>query len=404
MSLFYKKIFPLFLCAAALCALAKPAAAADTPRALVYTALGDSISTGYRLSDHADAYVSLFGVYLDADTDDLGQNGLDSAGLLKKLQSDQNVIARVKKSDIITVSMGGNDLLSTFSDLNPTSLTSLVKAIGQITGSAKQKEFNTAVATFGKQWEKITARLKELAPNATIIVTTLVNPYEGIIVPLINFNFGNYSDGYVKKLNTVIKKDADSGGYVVADSYALFKKHTSEQLTNANLPKLDFDPHPNVAGHKLIAAAHEALKLTFAQNAVDIAGAKKITIPYANSTASAAYTATPLLTVFTNDTATQTSFTVEDAGGTGAEMTDGKLTVSHAGTLTLRATLTASDKPLTATAELRVRVGKALPPQLEKQLPKLYIAAGTVCVLLAALLLTFILKRRKRRRTAGRKR
>ncbi|HEX3026813.1 MAG TPA: GDSL-type esterase/lipase family protein [Clostridia bacterium] len=180
-------------------------------RAITYTALGDSISTGYKLSNTSKDYVNLFGKYLNTVPVNLGKNGLDSAGLLRKLNQDQTVIGQIKKSDVITVSMGGNDMLVIFSSLNLdlTSPLSLVNAVSLLQGNTLHRKLTGGVESFSKNWPEIVARLKNLAPDANLVVTTLINPYQGIVlkVPLLlNFDLGAFSEPYIRQINSVIKK------------------------------------------------------------------------------------------------------------------------------------------------------------------------------------------------------
>ena len=395
-----KQLIALFLAAVTLMLPGLPAKAASEERSLVYTALGDSISTGYKLSNVSDSYVSLFGKYLNTTPANLGQNGLDSTGLLKKLDSDQKVIAQIKKSDIITVSMGGNDMLTIFANMQPTSFNSLLNDVKQFQGKSMQQKLLSGVDTFSKNWPKIIARLKELSPNATIVVTTLINPYQGIAINvplLLNFDFGTYSDTYVKKINAVITKDA-SGNYLVADSYTLFKSHKNQTLTNADLSSLNFDPHPNVVGHNLIFKAHQSVKICFTHKALSLSGPLSLTLPSSTRPATARYSVQPLLSCFTTGSETPSiTYSVESGGpaGTFIDSSTGELLVKNPGEVKIKAVLTMPQSNLSAEEVKTIRIMK---PAAAKFNPYRYIfPAGAGCVLLfAAAMLILILKKSKR--------
>ena len=87
---------------------------------------------------------------------------------------------------------------------------------------------------------------------------TVYSPYKGmnITLPLVepSLALGSYSDAAVSALNREILGAAECG-YDVVDVYTAFDE-SSETLTNAGLNLVSgmmLDPHPNIAGHRLIA-------------------------------------------------------------------------------------------------------------------------------------------------------
>ena len=87
-----------------------------------YVALGDSIAYGYGLSDReSDSYVGQVGKYLEKKYDyvfeeNFGTNGLRSDQLLDILTNPENeqynkYRATLQHADIVTLSIGSNDLL-----------------------------------------------------------------------------------------------------------------------------------------------------------------------------------------------------------------------------------------------------------------------------------------------------
>lgn len=399
----HKQLFACFLAVLLIVFAALPAEAKTAEiRSPVYTALGDSIASGYKLNQSNNGYVGLFGSYLSAQTTNLARVGLNSAGLLKLLNSDQATVDQVKKSDIITISIGGNDLLPIFSALQPTSPTSLVAAVQAINGNAMQQKFQNAVTHFGQNWDKIIAQIKKLAPHAQIIATTLIDPYEGMVisVPVIaHFDLGGYADGYIKQINAVITGHAKSGQYAVADAYGLFMQHKTDKLTNADLAKLDFDPHPNAAGHRLLFQAHQAVALDFTQDALALSGPSRIVIPADGKSSHAQFSAQPLLSCFTTANASaQTAYTMEDPGATGAaiDVSTGTLYVYKPGTVKIKATLTTANGKLSAETIRTIRVTQALVTQAEWK--QWAVPAGIGLAVLAAVLLILLLPRRKKRR------
>jgi lysophospholipase L1-like esterase len=373
------------------------ALAAAAQRQIVYTALGDSIATGYRLSSKSDSYVSKYGAYLRADVSNLGQNGLTSAGLLTKLTSDSAVIARVKKSDVVTVSIGGNDMLSVFSSLKTDSLSELISSVKAIQSAEMQQKFSAGVAQFGSNWDKIVARIHSLAPHAVIIVTTLVNPYRGIVITIpfaSDFDLGSFGDKYITKINAVITGSAASGGYLAADSFSAFKA-SSKKLTNADLAKLEFDPHPNKDGHELIYQTHRALKLSLSYGALSFDGPSSVTIPYYSPATDARYSVKPALTCF--GSGYTAAYMLADGGDTGAtfDPASGVLNVKRPGSVKLTVTVTSAQAGITASATRTVSVVKATKQSTNMIM---YISAAAGALILAALVAALVALRRRRRR------
>ena len=360
-----KRIVGLVLAALLLLAPAAPAqVAAARERKVVYTALGDSIATGYRLSDVSASYVSRFGEYLDTKPVNLGQNGLASSGLLQKLTSDQKVIAQVRQSDVITISMGGNDMLNLLYPLVPKGLSDVPSSVQKMQSPAYRRQFEQGVQKFGQNWGRIIDRVKELSPRSVLVVTTLINPYQGIVldVPFLHFDLGSYSDSYVRQINEVIRGQAE-GRYLVADSYAAFQNYRGDgRLTNASLSQLDFAPHPNAVGHGLMAAAHEALSIRFSRDALATEGTGTLLISPFAASVSGSYRAVPLLSCLSQgDDRPAVEWSLVSAGGTGARIaSDGTLTAKRPGKVTLRAVYTREDGRLSAETEHTVTVDYAL--------------------------------------------
>ncbi len=78
-----------------------------------YVALGDSIAAGYGLADGESSYVDLISEDLGARTTNLAVSGMTSTELLQMLSSGEHDEV-ISKADIITISIGSNDLLKPF--------------------------------------------------------------------------------------------------------------------------------------------------------------------------------------------------------------------------------------------------------------------------------------------------
>ena len=116
------------------------------------------------------------------------------------------------------------------------------------------------VLLFKGQWTFIIQKIKELAPNAKIIVNRLYNPLANDD-PLYQF-----IKTYIQEINGEIDLKATLG-YKVADVYNAIRQYDSTRLAvpfsmrnailaamlnNKSLFMLSLDPHPTLLGHTLI--------------------------------------------------------------------------------------------------------------------------------------------------------
>ena len=94
---------------------------ADEPAGelLVYTAIGDSITAGMNLPSYKndgdtpkEGYVAIIGERLGATViNDLGASGITTSGVIDRLNNNEKYKSDIRKADIITLSLGSNDLL-----------------------------------------------------------------------------------------------------------------------------------------------------------------------------------------------------------------------------------------------------------------------------------------------------
>lgn len=250
---------------------------ADTTTAFpsyTYLSLGDSIAYGMSAAPGSD-YVHLFYNYLVANQT-YGQLGLNnlavcgdtSSNLLKKLQTDSSYIAAVRKAKVITISIGGNNLLSPVissvctafgvnSVKNPNLMSELSKAIvnnpnrdiilaGIAVSPALAQSLQAGIGQFGIDFPKIIGTIKTISPQTQIYVLSLYNPFNLQDLLYIVFN------PLINRINQVINSNAESG-YKVADVYTKFK--TTTGAVNFDLAEFQLNPDPTTAGHKAIYEA-----------------------------------------------------------------------------------------------------------------------------------------------------
>lgn len=228
---------------------------------IVYVALGDSIAEGWGASSNEKTYVNLFKEYLEkrydsVDAYNFAKAGDTSSDLLAKLSyynpldptDPKNQMSyALKKSRVITVSIGGNNLLAGLRGLMAGDLQAPEKQLG----------------LFGKDWPMILATLHYKAPDAQIYVMNLYDPFRAgdTLNGMDMYAIGEKSVGI---LNSIISNDTLKSmyGYKVADVYTKFHNITEEDQSLTHFHDISnpyADPHPTDLGHKFIFLEHKQI-------------------------------------------------------------------------------------------------------------------------------------------------
>ena len=85
-------------------------AAAFAQDTIQYVALGDSITTGYRLGEGEQSFAEIIAAENGYELINLAKDGATSADLLDVIQNEANA-ATLENADLITITIGGNDLM-----------------------------------------------------------------------------------------------------------------------------------------------------------------------------------------------------------------------------------------------------------------------------------------------------
>lgn len=303
----------LLALAAALCMIVcmMPAGVkAAEPDTVKYVALGDSITSGYGLTEPKTlSFPALIAADQGYFVTNYGQGGATSATLLASL-AEPTVAADVASADVITITIGGNDLMGALYSYianawnadKGTSITALdvQKALANKDGSMLAFAFNIigdfgqstvaaqAIADFTQNFAAVIGAVRKANPDVLLFVATQYNPYKWLP--------GQCTDSYrtqveqitavfeagVATLNGVITSAAQAGGAVVVDVYGAFNA-SEENLSNASysskamgpilIPEVELDFHPNEAGHRVIANTMETAVNTTVQAALSNAAA-----------------------------------------------------------------------------------------------------------------------------------
>ena len=249
-----------------------------------YVALGDSITTGFGLSNDEQAFPKIIAEKYGYELKNLSKSGATSSDLLEVVQASENADA-LENADLITITIGGNDLMGAlyqfladaYNDANGTNISAadvqaaltgtnqnitqvgmLTFAAGVIGGFASSDAATTALMEFGTNLSAIIAALYQANPDVTIIVANQYNPYSyaaeeatGVATYLASI-VSNAFEGGVQALNEVI---ASGTGYEIADVYTAFKDAADNPCNAyfASTSDMNLDFHPNAYGHELMA-------------------------------------------------------------------------------------------------------------------------------------------------------
>ncbi len=233
-----------------------------------YVVLGDSISTGVGLKDkEKQIFSKKLAKSINKRSINLAVNGIDSSDLVDIFRSNDKDINRyIRSSEVITLSIGGNNLLQPLmysinealglSDnassyeieravrLNPEPLVDLLTPEGlrspEVTGKLKD-----GLREFDRDFPIIIKHIKDQNPEVKLVVQTLYNPFTetAILKPM-----SSVADIYISQINRSIKRNSYENNYLVADVYNVFKSNSRDVMTNMAY----FDIHPNEKGQNEI--------------------------------------------------------------------------------------------------------------------------------------------------------
>lgn len=271
----------LALCALVMALAMLPVRAlAEEPE--VYVALGDSTTSGYGLaSAETEAFPALVAAERGYELVNLSSDeGVTSAAVLEQL-ADPAVLAEVQGADVITLTVGGNDLLGALyaflaeqyaadnpgAALTPEQIIAALTAdepdlalvtalMGYVPQFGASSQAAQALADLGANLHKIAAAVSAANPDATLLVLSQFNPYGRINNPLAT-EFVTAFEAAAYNLNAVISAGAQTGAYAMVDCTAALAA-VEENPYNAyfaSVADFNLDFHLNARGHKAVASA-----------------------------------------------------------------------------------------------------------------------------------------------------
>ena len=247
-----------FLSLALFIATASPGPSARAQEAPAYIALGDSLAFGVGASNPSTTgYVALAHNALSGserfsptglDLLNLGVAGARSADLLApggqldsaldEIRARQEAAPSIENEvEVISVDVGGNDLLGLVAPGSPCLESASVEPC--------RAAFGEVLSSIDRNLTEIVTRLREAAPEATIVVVDLYNPYSGtgdLREPIAEVGVGQ-ANGVIG----AVTADPDLG-ITTASIFQLFIGRGTQWVAPDGI-------HPNDSGHRVIAEA-----------------------------------------------------------------------------------------------------------------------------------------------------
>lgn len=219
-----KKLISLILALTLIFSLAVTASATESTDFVV---LGDSIAHGHGLEDKENyAYGALIAKANGYNYANHSHDGDTSFDLNNRLER-SDVIADLKKAEIIAISIGGNNFLrGGFVEM-------ILKGI-----FGDYRMFDEVAAEFYDNFNTAIDKIRAINPHAEIFIQTVYNPR--------NDAFKGVYQQALDRLNKYIVQAAAERGLTVIDIEKAFEGHAGEYIQGDVI-------HPNERGHYNIA-------------------------------------------------------------------------------------------------------------------------------------------------------
>ena len=257
-----------------------------------YIALGDSIASGYvpgKVNLDKECYAYL----LKADIEKCTKKRVSYENLAVSGQPTQSLILQLQnldlsKADIITISIGSNDILIPFKNIISTSLGCMGEdPMNEVSDLFKQVQKNSLYAKYRlsrlmsilsnisnndvirtsmedikTNIDFIIKKIKEKNSFAKIILTNFYNPYECIDIQYAQQFIKSFNE-MKEELNGYLESHAEENGYFIADISDLGKEEDNININLTDSENISFDPHPSNKGHEMIYEAIKSVRYNY---------------------------------------------------------------------------------------------------------------------------------------------
>ncbi|WP_105156754.1 SGNH/GDSL hydrolase family protein [Streptococcus suis] len=214
-----------------------------------YVALGDSLTEGVGDTTGQGGFVPLLAQSLtndygyEVDYKNFGVSGNTSNQILKRMKEDGELISYLKTADLLTLTVGGNDLR---------------KAIIKNIANLKVSTFDKPVKDYGKRLDTIIKTARKNNPNLPIYVVGIYNPLylnfpELTEMQTIVDNWNTMTEQITEKYQDVYFVPINDLFYKGLEGEAGISQNGS-QVTN-NLLYEEDSFHPNNTGYEIMKKA-----------------------------------------------------------------------------------------------------------------------------------------------------
>lgn len=237
---------------------AKQTVKSETKEVIRYTAIGDSLTEGIGDLTNSGGFVPLVANDLQeqyhlngVQTDNFGKNGDRSDQILKRIKKNKDIQKGLASSDLITLTVGGNDLM---------------KVIKGDVFRLTKDSFKKPLKSYQKEVEKLLTEIRKYNEEAPIYVLGIYNPFYLYFPDITEMQeiVDNWNDGtkeivtaeknaYFIPINDLLYKGVgDQVGIVSSEATAT--SSSEHDIKNNALYEEDHF-HPNNLGYQIMASA-----------------------------------------------------------------------------------------------------------------------------------------------------
>ncbi len=223
-----------------------------------YTALGDSLAYGAGATNN-QGYVDRYKNYLEADNQvtvnltNLGVPGWTSADLFGVLKKNAAFRTAVAQSDVITIDIGGNDLLRAV----------YLYKTGACGGKKNNRCLNTAYKKLKSNWGKIFSLVRKSRGKKPTVIRTMNLYYSSVNTDRSHDSYSgdkyasdfDFFNPYLAKANNYLRKAAKKKKILTADVHTLYNGASGTEDPQVKGYICIDGLHPNDAGYQIISEA-----------------------------------------------------------------------------------------------------------------------------------------------------